>query len=224
MSGVWIAVIVTQWILLVVLCLVCVGILRYLAVFRERMELAAPTITALSIGEAVPELEFTELVTQAPFSLTRGRSCLLVFLSSTCPGCRQVLAQMDELAARGRRSTGTEIALVFVDEVLPEALVSWPHLDADSGLHVLRDPRALVPEVLGVWSLPTAVLVDRRGRVEDQSPNPHAANWIHRALSEEVPKTETREGSWTPLAVPSTNGAQPIEVTSRPESIDAERR
>jgi hypothetical protein len=224
MSGAWIAVIVTQWIIIIALCLVCVGILRYLAVFRERMELAAPTITALSIGEAVPELEFTELATQAPFTLTRGRSCLLLFLSSTCSGCRHVLAQMDELTARGRQSMDTQIALVFVDEVLPEALVSWPHLDTDSGLHVLRDPRSLVPELLGVWSLPTAVLVDKRGRVEDQSPNPHAANWIYRALSEEVPQEEKAEAGWMPIGLPKTSGPKPIKVTSKPEPMDAERR
>src|SRR5580700_5697230 len=128
MGAPWIAVIVTQWVIIVLLCAVCLGILRYLAVFRERMDLAAPPTTALNIHDRIPDLEFEQLATHTPFTIPRGRSCLLVFVTATCGSCRNFLAQVDDIVARGRRNDQIDLALVVLDDHPDDFITAWPRL------------------------------------------------------------------------------------------------
>jgi hypothetical protein len=114
MGAAWIAVIITQWVVILLLCLVCIGILRYLAVFRERMEIAAPPTTAMSPGEQIGDLEFHQIGGGLPFRIPNGRPCLLAFVTAACGGCREFLSQVNDILVKGRRDTGIDIALVVL--------------------------------------------------------------------------------------------------------------
>jgi len=126
MSSTWIAVVVTQWIVIVLLVLVTIGILRYLAFFRERMELAAPPSTARHIGDAIPELQFLDLSTRSPFKIPSGRSSLLLFVSVTCGGCSELLTQVEGIVTAGRRNPGTDLAVVVIEDEPDKFATAWP--------------------------------------------------------------------------------------------------
>ncbi len=201
MSASWIAVIVTQWIVIAILCLVCAGILRYLAIFRERMETAAPATTALSAGDRVPELALQRIGTGEPFEIPRGREIVLAFVSPTCGGCRALLGQVDGILQAGRRSGRVALALVVAGKDPADLLSAWQRIcdSAHANVHVVRDSGNSARGALGIWAVPAAMLIDEHGRVADQSSNPQVAGWIYRALREERPVAA--KGSPEPIPV-----------------------
>jgi hypothetical protein len=194
MGSAWIAVIVTQWIVIAILCLVCIGILRYLAVFRERMELAAPSTTALSIGERIPELEFQRVDTDSTFQVPRGRACMLAFVSTTCGGCTAFLTQVDEILIRGRRDNRIDVAIAVMDADPTNFVATWKRIatSTSASVYAVRDTRNSARGMLGVWTLPTVVIIDERGRISDQTTNPHITGWLYKALKEERPVETTK--------------------------------
>jgi hypothetical protein len=54
------------------------------------------------------------------------------------------------------------------------------------------------------------VLVDERGRLADQSSNPHVAGWIYRVLREERPIDDTIPARAVPVSIPVWLDVDPI--------------
>lgn len=204
MSSVWIAVVATQWIVIGLLTLATIGILRYLAHFRERMELAAPPTTAHYIGEQIPSLEFQDLFTRLPYGVPNGRQCLLLFVSFTCGSCNDLLAQVEGISARRRNPNPVDLAVIVIDDDPSKLTTTRPALRNASAadVHVLAEVNNSAVEALGLWALPTAMLVDAQGRLVDQSFNPHVAGWLYRALKEPVPADGVSTRTVTSVALP----------------------
>jgi hypothetical protein len=205
MGPAWTAVVVSQWIVIALLCLVCIGILRYLAVFRERMELAAPPTTALSIGERVPELEFQRVDTGEALRFPRGRACLLAFVTSNCGSCSALLTQVDEIIRRGRSNSQSELVIVVMDKDITTFMTAWNRISAaaSANVYAVRDVGNSAHAMLGLWALPTAVLLDARGRITDQTTNPHITGWLFRSLKEERPVETTKTPSVASVSMPT---------------------
>ena len=87
---------IVLWLLVLVLAAVLLAVVRQLGVLHERITPAGALMLnrGLTVGEAAPELEVTDLAGQALHvgaKRSDGRSTLLLFVSPTCPVCKTLL-------------------------------------------------------------------------------------------------------------------------------------
>jgi methylamine dehydrogenase accessory protein MauD len=87
---------IVLWVLVLVLAAVLLAVVRQLGVLHERITPAGALMLnrGLTVGEAAPELEVTDLagtLLHVGARRTDGRSTLLLFVSPTCPVCKTLL-------------------------------------------------------------------------------------------------------------------------------------
>ena len=209
MHGIWLFAFVAQWLLLLLFAVVLVGVLRYLSVTQERMRLAAPPISRFELGESVDAVAVEDLQGRPAMStgaLERGRNVALLFVSASCGSCRTVIAQIAELAGRdgGVAASGWSLALLFSgDRAAVEKVVrSNPALLSD-GIAVLVDEQGTSMMRYQIMSVPTGLALDQRGRLLDQTLNPHAS-WLYTTIGIAPPERPAAEGAIA-LIVPEYN-------------------
>jgi thioredoxin-related protein len=110
------------------------------------------------IGETVPEFTLDGVDgSSVGHELLKGRETLVVFWSSTCPHCQQMLSELKSWEAT-RGETDPNL-MVFFDGAENEG--------AEIGLNspVVRDPGYKTAANFGMWGTPSAVIVDEHGRI-----------------------------------------------------------
>lgn len=197
MEGIWLIAFLVQWVLMVFLGLLVIGILRQLNVMQQRWNMAAPPITALEIGDELPPVTLPDLHGSAVVvnARLRHRGGALLFLSADCSSCRMLLERLSRLEQRERnrgqdRDGQKEVVLVVMgDQAKARRLLDeFPHLAEQAC--VVFDADGAVSRRLAIVAVPTGIAVDEDGRVVSQTFNPHAGQWLFKALRVDVPEQE----------------------------------
>lgn len=202
MQGPWIIAFIVQWVVVLVLILLVVGILRHLAVLEEQWRLATPPISSYEVGQLIGEFELPDVtgtMVRSPELLAGSEGAVLLFASSTCSACVSLLAQVSELISN--RSVALGKSLVVIGEggvgAADRLLEAHPGLRG-SQVVLLSDDESAVLHQFGITSVPTALDVDGKGRLIDQSLNPHAEKWLFRKLGV-TPPADLPSGGWVSL-------------------------
>lgn len=194
MEGIWLMAFLVQWVLMVFLGLLVIGILRQLNVMQQRWNMAAPPITALEIGDELPPVTLPDLHGSAVAvnARLRHRGGALLFLSADCSSCRMLLERLSRLEQRERnhgqdRDGQKEVVLVVMgDQAKARRLLDeFPHLAEQAC--VVFDADGVMSRRLAIVAVPTGIAVDEDGRVVSQTFNPHAGQWLSQALRVDIP-------------------------------------
>ena len=117
---------------------------------------------APKIGETVPELALRDLdgreIKSADFE---GRRTLVAFWSTTCPHCRQMIADLQRWE---REKAADEPDLIVFSEGDPQA-----HREFGLQSPIVLDEGYREAQKLGMYGTPSAVLVDERGRFASET-------------------------------------------------------
>ncbi len=126
--------------------------------------LSQPCSAALTLGDAAPALRAPELGQAAPWDLVslRGKVIYVDFWATWCAPCRVSLpllnALRQELAAQGFEVVGVNVEqdTAAVERAVKTQALSYP---------VLHPVDAEVMQSWQVQAMPSALLIDRQGRV-----------------------------------------------------------
>ena len=198
MTAPWITAFIFQWILLAILALLVVGLLRQAA--SQPVASDPQAFGRLSLGDQLPTLRAKTLSGYSWSSkdlVGEHDGGILLFVTSECPACRILISQLRELSTRAPqqlRASPWGVALV---------LLGKPSLDTDVQLladvsasaTVLVDPEPSDLEAFGLRSVPAGVVVDRESSVLEDVVNPHARDWLYRALRLDPPSSPVYEGA-----------------------------
>lgn len=164
MNEVFLAAFALQWLAIIVMALLMVGLFRQIGLLHERLgPVGALTLSGgAKVGEAAPLFELPSLTggeVRIGGKAADGRSTLLFFLSPTCPVCKAMLPILTSIARENAATT----RLVFASDgdeaaqmkmILQQKLSDHPFvLSADLG------------RGHGVGKLPYAVLIGADGKV-----------------------------------------------------------
>ncbi len=151
---------VLLWIALVALCAVVLALVRQIGVLHERITPVGALVTdhGPRVGEAVPELDLTDLAGgELRVGGQRDRGTLLFFLSPSCPVCKSLLPTVLRTAA----SETPPMEVVLASDGDP---VEHRRFVAEQGL---GDVPYVLSSTLGisyqVAKLPYAALIDGDG-------------------------------------------------------------
>ncbi len=153
---------IVLWIAVVVLAGIVLALVRQIGVLYERVAPAGALVVGNGpkAGEAAPVFTVTDLTgSEQTIGGARddGRSCLLFFLSPTCPVCKTLLPALESIAGSERR---------WLDIVLASDGVRKEH-EAFVEEYALGQFPYLLSTELGiayrVGRLPHAVLIDAGG-------------------------------------------------------------
>ncbi len=191
MEGIWLIAFLVQWALLLFLAVLVAGVLRQLRFMQERWQLAAPPVTVYELHQQVAEIVLPDVTgRQVHLSehLARGDGGVILFVTPTCSSCATVLAQVSELISRqGMSLAKTFVIIVLGNRADVESILrSQPKLRCER-VALLSDEGAKVAGQFAITVVPTGLAVDSERRVLDQTFNPHAANWIYKAVSATPP-------------------------------------
>jgi thiol-disulfide isomerase/thioredoxin len=209
MQGIWLVLFIVQSAVVLAVAMIVVGILRYLGRIQERIDLAAPQISAFALGEALPEFQLSTS-DGSEFSLSRlrehGRPSILLFLTPSCGGCKAVLQQLQELSRRSPAWDGskTEIAVIVGGGSLEPEIVNAL---SERGATVLFDAEGVVFSRFGIRSIPTGLVIEQ-GLVKGQSMNPQVGNWLYQRMEVAAPPQPPSPG-WGSLIVPRADLVRP---------------
>lgn len=202
MQGPWLIAFIVQWVVVLVLMLLVVGILRHLVSLEEQWRLAAPPISSYKVGQLIGKFELPDVtgtMVRSPELLAGSEGAVLLFASSTCSACVSLLAQVSGLI--GNRSVALKKSLVVIGEggvgAADRILEAHPSLRG-SQVVFLSDDESAVLHQFGITSVPTALVVDDKGRLIDQSLNPHTEKWLFGKLGV-VPPADLPPGGWVSL-------------------------
>lgn len=152
------------WLVVVVLAVVVLALARQIGLLHDRIAPVGALVGAETprVGELAPVLEASDW-TGGPVRIggraRDGRSTLLLFVSPTCPVCRELLPVARALAARAADALRLVLASDGPREE-HEAYVARHGLDAAG--YVLSKPLGLAYQI---GRLPHAVLIDAEGVV-----------------------------------------------------------
>jgi peroxiredoxin/uncharacterized membrane protein YphA (DoxX/SURF4 family) len=120
---------------------------------------------ALEVGDPVPEVRLPDLMgEEVSLADLRGKETLLLFWSPECSFCQQMLFDLKELEAELEANPPADA---------PEILIISEGTEEDNLRMGLRSPVVLdheyaVEDAFGVEGTPSAVLVDKEGRIASE--------------------------------------------------------
>jgi hypothetical protein len=154
----WAIVIIVQWVAIVALIIVVLGVLRQVAPHLNRAG-ATPAITiqstAAAVGTRLPAFasDADGGVTE-PAALLGGRPAVMLFLSAGCAPCLSLAAEI----ARSSRADELGRSLIAVTAPGSESAIRLP-----AGVRVLAVPDTECTRVLGIPGRPFAMAVNADG-------------------------------------------------------------
>ncbi len=154
-----------------------------------------PAFSAPPAAPVFPDLRLVPVTGSKPVQLSslRGRPVLIDFWATWCPPCRMELPELQKLYNEfGKR--GFTVAAINVDRT-PSAVPTFLKM-MKLNLPVFRVDLRILRE-LGIRSLPTSVLLDADGRVNQvyQGYSPRMANDLRNRIVSLLPKARaTRHG------------------------------
>lgn len=151
---------IALWILVFAQAAVLLGLV---AIVNKQKDLQVPgrdraSIPGLAPGSPLPPFEARDLDGQLLRSGdVAGALTALLFVSPTCPSC---VTTLEEIVGLGHKARGNVAVICRAD------VDECSQLAATYGLvRTIPDPRGELLQLFGVQVLPTAVLIDRAGRV-----------------------------------------------------------
>lgn len=213
MQGFWAVAFILQWVLLLLITAVVIGMARYLGSIQERIETTAPTVTKYDKGDVLEDFELPDLSGRGVALanvIGQGRKAMLFYLSPDCVSCKTVVMQLEEVATR---SSGLppewSIAVIFLGEESDVAQLLGEHqVILASSVQILVDAGGLVRKLYAIRHVPISVAVDEDGRVMDQSIMPYD-NWIYKITGIAAPDQI--------VVAPDNGGLEPLILTTRKE-------
>lgn len=189
MQGIWLALFILQWALLLLLVVLNLGILRYLAALQEQAKNRRAGRSKFQLGEQVsnftlPTIQKDMFSSKSMFD--QNKRVLLFFLSTKCGSCKTMIEQIGELARRpdGLQATGWNFILIFNGELSATQKMAEDLPLAD--LTVLIDQNASIARDYNIPSTPFAMAIDRSGNLYSQSSQP-ASRWLYTVIDIPAP-------------------------------------
>lgn len=200
MGGMWIVAFVLQWILILLLAIMMIGVLRYLASL-QKSSLPADR-SRYEVGEHVDNFKLPDIHGHLfrSSSLIGQQRVVLFFLNPTCGPCGTAVKQIAELA---RREGGLGIipwSFVLICSGEPSKIEQFVKSLPPDVATILVDKDLEVTKQYGVRSTPFAIAVDRLGEVYSQSDRP-TSHWLYTVLDVAAPSTGAEIG-YSQEAVP----------------------
>jgi hypothetical protein len=155
----WAIVIVVQWVAIVALVIVVLGILRQLAAHLDRAPATESVLriqsSAAAVGTRLPAFASAgDGGVTEPATLPGGQPAVLLFLSAGCAPCQSLAAEISGSDLPGELSG----SLIAVTAPGSESSIRLP-----AGVRVLAVPDAECTRVLGVPGRPFAMAVNADG-------------------------------------------------------------
>lgn len=165
MNALWMASYVALWIIVAVLAFIVIGLLRQLGPVQLRLGLdpgVLITQEGLERGTEAPDFEAIDVYSQEPVHLSafRGRQVLLIFLTTSCPACRDLVPHLNNIAYEYRNGVSTLVICHGGVAACGEFARQY-HL----GARMLADPTNAIAERYGAHVTPFAFLIDASGVV-----------------------------------------------------------
>ncbi len=189
MEGIWLVAFVLQWIIVLLLVVLMVGVLRYLDFVRRNIHLVTRYASRFEEGDRINRFELSDLNGLPAVSdvlLSANSKTLLFFLNTGCSGCKAAVKLVADLAKRegGLKRFGWSFVFVYVGSrtSIKEHIAPLP-LDE---VTVLIDEKEVLPQRYDLRSFPVGIAVDNLGRVINQSGGP-LSNWLSQVLNVSPP-------------------------------------
>ncbi|GAB4587888.1 TlpA family protein disulfide reductase [Nocardia sp. IFM 10818] len=186
MSGPWIALILTQSVLLIILGVIVVGLLSQIGEVLESLDSKAtlqpgPSHLGPAVGSPIPSFTATtaEGATIRSSELWNGHTVLL-FVSPRCRPCHALLTEL-----KGRQRPLQDAALVLVT---PDAARLT---DDDIDARILVDSDRRIMGALSIQATPAALSVDASGKVANPAQHVHSLTQLQSLTETAVPRPTT---------------------------------
>ena len=187
MTGMWVVAFVLQWILLLLLAVLVVGVLRYLSFVQLNIHLVTRYASRFELGDRIsqfelPNLEGLPVVSKALFDTSQ--QTLLLFLSPSCNGCNDVIDFLAHLVKDegGLRRFGWSVVAVYTGPYVSRESVE-KHVDSSllKEMTILVDETGSISRRYDLRSFPVGIAVDHLGHIVDQSSR-SMTKWLKQTL------------------------------------------
>lgn len=191
MTGIWLIVFVLQWLLLLLLAVLMVGVLRYLSFVQRNIHLVAQYSSRFDLGERIshfelPDLEGLPVVSKVLFN--RNQRTVLLFLSTSCSGCSALVSYLANLVRKegGLKRFGWSIVAIYTGPYTSRESAE-KHIDPVllNEVTVVVDEKASIFREYDIRSFPVGIAVDQAGHVVDQSSS-SITKWLKQTLQSSV--------------------------------------
>ena len=187
MGPMWIVGFVIQWILVLLLAVLMVGVLRYLSFVQRNIHLVMQYSSRFDQGDRIshfklPNLEGLPVLSK---TLLKGsQRTILLFLSPSCNGCDAVISYLANFAKDegGLRKFGWSVVTVYTGPHTSREAVE-KHIDPLllDEVTVLIDEQGSISQQYDFRSFPVGLAVDQSGHVVDQASR-SMTKWLRRTL------------------------------------------
>jgi peroxiredoxin len=187
MAGLWIVAFVLQWVLLLLLTVLMVGVLRYLGFIQQNIHLVIRYASRFEQGDRISHFELPDLEGLSVVSKTlldASQRTLLLFLNTSCSGCKAVIRYLADLIKRegGLKGLGWSVVAIYTGpDVSRESVEKHIALSLPNEVTILVDEKGSLLQQYDLRGFPVGIAVDSRGQVIDQSSS-SIVNWLDRTL------------------------------------------
>lgn len=187
MTGIWVIAFILQWLLLLLLAILMVGVLRYLNFVQNNIHLVIKYASRFEEGDRIDHFELSDLngfPTASKTLLSTNQKTILIFLNTSCSACKAVVKQIADLARHGDglKSFGWSFVLIYTGSrtSIAEHITPLP-LDE---VTVLIDEEGKLYRQYDLRAFPVGIAVDDHGKVINQKLG-SLSGWFRSILSVE---------------------------------------
>jgi peroxiredoxin len=197
MQGIWLLAFIVQWVPVLLLALLVVGILRYLHSVQERWDLAVPAISKYEIRQKIDDFELPDMSDTKIKSrdVLRSSGSAILFVTPSCRSCLALLDQVSELVNRPDTIFNKAILIIVAgtrDQL--ENLLRTSSVHDSQQVILLYDEDSSILKTFGLRAIPTGLEVDREGYLISQTFNPHADHWLYKVVGVPLPEKPVVQG------------------------------